>query len=516
MTSTSDPNPTAGSPLLRVDGVSKRFGAVVALEDVSLEIRRAERVAIMGENGAGKSTLMKLLAGVYSPDEGSMTLDGEPYAPSDPHAALALGVSTVYQEPAFFAHLSVLENLFMGNLPRTRLGSVDARTMRSEAQALLQRLHLPEKLLDRTMGELSLGEQQQVLIARAVRVDARILILDEPTSILTRAESERLFDIVDTLIAAGTSVVSITHRFDELERLGERFIVLRDGRYVGETDDPAQEPLLKMMGGRSGAALAPLAAEERPPIAADEKPTLTVDRLTVADQFEDITFDVYPGRITGLYGLVGAGRSEVALTIFGAAAATSGSMTLEGRPYSPRSTRDALTKGVAYVPEDRKTQGVFPFMNVTENLTASTHEKITTTGVIRVAKEQGFVKSWISKFSIKTATSRSGILTLSGGNQQKTLLARAVATEPRLLILDEPTRGIDVATKAEIHRDIRELAATGVAVLVISSELPELIALSDHVHVLREGRMTASFTREQATEDAVLRAAVGAVVSADG
>jgi len=511
MTSTSDP-----SPLLAVSGLSKRFGAVVALEDVSLEVRRAERLAIMGENGAGKSTLMKLLAGVYSPDEGTMTLDGETYAPADPHAALSLGVSTVYQEPAFFAHLSVIENLFMGNLPRTRLGSVDARAMRREATALLRRLNLPEKLLDRKMGELSLGEQQQVLIARAVRVDARILILDEPTSILTRAESERLFDIVDTLIAAGTSVVSITHRFDELERLGDRFIVLRDGRYVGETDDPAQEPLLKMMGGRSGAALAPLAAEERPPLPEGTAPTLTVDALTVDGQFEDISFEVFPGRITGLYGLVGAGRSEVALTIFGATGVTSGAMTLGGRPFAPRSTRDALNHGVAYVPEDRKTQGVFPFMNVTENLTASTHEKITTTGVIRVAKEQGFVSSWISKFSIKTATSRAGILTLSGGNQQKTLLARAVATEPKLLILDEPTRGIDVATKAEIHRDIRELAATGVAVLVISSELPELIALSDHVHVLREGHMTASFTREQATEDAVLRAAVGAGVSAGG
>lgn len=511
MTSTSDP-----SALLTVSGVSKRFGAVVALEDVSLEVRRAERLAIMGENGAGKSTLMKLLAGVYSPDEGSMSLDGEPYAPVDPHAALALGVSTVYQEPAFFAHLSVIENLFMGNLPRTRLGSVDARAMREEATTLLRRLNLPEKLLDRKMGELSLGEQQQVLIARAVRVDARILILDEPTSILTRAESERLFEIVDTLISAGTSVVSITHRFDELERLGDRFIVLRDGKYVGETDDPAQEPLLKMMGGRSGAALVPLAAEDRPPLPEGTAPALTVNELTVEGQFADISFEVFPGRITGLYGLVGAGRSEVALTIFGATGISSGTMTLAGRPFAPRSTRDALNHGVAYVPEDRKTQGVFPYMNVTENLTASTHEKVTTTGVIRVAKEQRFVSSWISKFSIKTPTSRAGILTLSGGNQQKTLLARAVATEPKLLILDEPTRGIDVATKAEIHRDIRELAATGVAVLVISSELPELIALSDHVHVLREGRMIASFTREQATEDSVLRAAVGAGVNADG
>ncbi|MFD4957782.1 sugar ABC transporter ATP-binding protein [Microbacterium sp. NPDC058389] len=508
MTSTSD-----SSPLLEVRGVSKRFGAVVALDDVSLQIRRAERLAVMGENGAGKSTLMKLLAGVYTPDEGSMTLNGEPYAPADPHAALALGVSTVYQEPAFFAHLSVLENLFMGQLPRTRLGSVDTRTMRTEALALLRRLNLPEKLLDRKMGELSLGEQQQVLIARAVRVDARILILDEPTSILTRAESDRLFDIVDTLIESGTSVVSITHRFDELDRLGDRFIVLRDGKYVGETDDPAQEPLLRMMGGRSGAALAPLAAEDRPPLPEGTEPTLHVDRLTVDGQFSDISLDVFPGRITGLYGLVGAGRSEVALTIFGATKLTSGSMTLTGRPYLPRSTHDALRHGVAYVPEDRKTQGVFPFMNVTENLTASTHEKIATTGLIRVAKEQGFVATWISRFSIKTATSRAGILTLSGGNQQKTLLARAVATEPKLLILDEPTRGIDVATKAEIHRDIRDLAATGVAVLVISSELPELLALSDQVHVLREGRMTASYSREQATEDAVLRAAVGAAVS---
>jgi ABC-type sugar transport system ATPase subunit len=470
----------------------------------------------MGENGAGKSTLMKLIAGVYTPDAGSLTLGGDAYAPATPTDAIRAGVSTVYQEPSGFSHLTVLENLFMGRQTTRALGWLDKKSMGREAGELLARLQLPTRLLKRRMGDLSLADQQQVLIARAVANEARVLILDEPTSILTDTESERLFQLVDQLSAAGTAVCYITHRFDELERVADRFVVLRDGQNSGETDDPDREGLLRMMGsvssvevGADGGLVATPddVADAGAPTSA---PVLVVDALSSEGIFRDISFAVRPGQITGLYGLVGAGRSELALAICGELPIDAGSIAFQGKPYRPHSSRTALEQGIAYLPEDRKTQGIFPHLSVGDNLSAAALRGVSRAGFVSTAGERDLVATWMDRLSIKAETPASPITSLSGGNQQKVLLARLMATNPQLLILDEPTRGIDVGTKREIHRRIRELAATGIAVLLISSEMAELLELSDTVHVLHEGRLTWSAVGSEITETAILRAATGA------
>jgi ABC-type sugar transport system ATPase subunit len=502
---------------LSATGLTKRFGATRALTDVTFSIQPGERVAIMGENGAGKSTLMKLIAGVYLPDGGVMTLGGEPYAPASPTDAIRAGVSTVYQEPSGFPHLTVMENLFMGRQATRALGWLDKKTMAKEAADLLDRLQLPARLLKRRMGDLSLADQQQILIARAVANDARVLILDEPTSILTNTESERLFTLVDQLSAAGTSICYITHRFDELERVADRFVVLRDGQNSGETVDADREGLLRMMGSVSavtvtddGALVATPSATSAAAVDAAAAPILTVDRLSSAGTFSDISFTVRPGQITGLYGLVGAGRSELALAICGELPIDSGTIQFHGEPYQPHSSRTALEKGIAYLPEDRKTQGIFPHLSVGDNLSAAALRSVSRGGIVTTAGERDLVATWMDRLSIKAEAPSSPITSLSGGNQQKVLLARLMATNPQLLILDEPTRGIDVGTKREIHRRIRELAGTGIAVLLISSEMSELLELAETVHVLHEGRLTWSARGTDITETAVLRAATGA------
>jgi ABC-type sugar transport system ATPase subunit len=485
---------------------------------VDLTVHRGERVAVMGENGAGKSTLMKIFSGVYPSDGGAVELDGQAFTPGDPAAALRSGISTVYQDPAVFGHLSVQENLHVGRQPRTRWGSVDSARSERQSTALLKSLGLPVSLVGRRMDRLSLAEQQQVLIARAVADEAKVLILDEPTSILTDTEASVLFRMVDQLTAAGTAVLYITHRFDELHRVADRFVVLRDGRLVGETRKPDRERLLLMMGGGEGASALEekvRAGEAHPTVDAPAPSTtagpevLAVHGLTVAGRFEDVNLTVHSGQVVGLYGLVGAGRSEVALTIFGALRPTAGTMTLVGAPYRPSDSADALRSGVAFLPEDRKIQGLFTHMSVAENLAASSLRSLTHGGIVARKAQRSLVARWCVQLKIKATSPGAPIISLSGGNQQKVLLARAVATAPRLLILDEPTRGIDVGTKTEIHRDIRELTAAGLAVLIISSELPELLALADVVHVLHEGRVTSTFAHNEADADQVLRAAMG-------
>lgn len=503
---------SSAEAVLSATGISKAFAGTKALNAVSFQIRAGERVAVMGENGAGKSTLMKVFSGVYRPDSGTMLLEGGEYLPRSPIDAIRAGVSTVYQEPSGFGHLSVLENLFMG---RQHVGPIfgvlQKKSMEREALELLERLMLPTNLLRRQMGSLSLAKQQQVLIARAVANRAKLLILDEPTSILTASEADSLFQLVSSLSAEGTAICYITHRFDELERTADRFVVLKDGRNAGEIAEPDKERLLKMMGSVTTAGLREVRSQtrartERGP---DTATVLAVDRLSSEGVFEDVSFEIRQGQIVGLYGLVGAGRTEVALTLFGELPLTAGSITYQGQAYTPRSARDSLERGIAYLPEDRKSQGVFPYMSVTENLVAAALDQISRAGVLSRRGERALAGRWAQRLSIKAAALSDPIPALSGGNQQKTLLARLIATEPKLLILDEPTRGIDVATKREIHQDIRKLADGGLSVLLISSELTELLELSGEVHVLHEGHVSASLVGAEIIEESVLRAAVG-------
>ena len=501
------------NPILTATGVSKRFGATQALAEVSFELAAGERVAIMGENGAGKSTLMKVFAGVHTPDSGTMHLDGQPFAPRTPFEAILGGISTVYQEPAGFPHLSVLENLYMGR-QHNRGGWLDSAQMRAEGAGLLDRLALPARLLRRPMGELSLAEQQLVLIARAVATDLRVLILDEPTSILTDTESERLFTLVDELVAGGAGVCFITHRFDELERMADRFVVLRDGRLVGETTNPDKDALLTMMGGRELDLTSGRKAGAEEQGRQGGEVVLRVDHLSLADTFSDLTLEVPASRITGLYGLVGAGRTELALSVLGELPHDSGTIEYLGSAWQPAGSRASIAKGIAYLPEDRKTQGLLQHMTVGENISIAALPTLTDRGVVNKGREKSLINTWIEKIRIKTAGPAALITSLSGGNQQKALLARLIAIQPRLLILDEPTRGIDVATKAEIHRDIHGLVAQGMAVLLISSEMSELLELADVVHTLHEGHMTSTLRGAEITEAAVLRGATGVLANA--
>ncbi|MGW0201065.1 sugar ABC transporter ATP-binding protein [Nonomuraea sp. NPDC003201] len=492
--------------ILSVSGLSKSFGATAALTDVGFTLGAGERLAVLGENGAGKSTLIKLIAGVHRPDAGEMTLDGAPHRPASPGDALAAGVSIVYQEPSFFPRLSVLENLFVGREPRDRLGQVDWRGMRRRGEELFKRLDVPVALLSRRMDALSLAEQQLALIARAVDVEAKVLILDEPTSILTDAEVRRLFRIVERLSEAGVGILYITHRFEELAHVADRFIVLKDGRLAGDLPAAAadHDAILEMMSGRPVNATISRSASDPGPV------VLEADRITVPGTLSDVSLTVRAGEVVGLYGLVGAGRTELALTVFGMLRPSAGSMRVEGRPYVPRSPRDAMAHGIAYLPEDRKTLGIFPGMDTLSNLTAARLPALLgRLGVIRRAQERELAGGWVRSLRIKAPALSFPVTGLSGGHQQKVLFARQLATEPRILILDEPTRGIDVATKTDIQQRLVEVARGGTAVLVISSELPELLAVSDRVYVMREGRMAAELSGQDLTEDGVLRATMG-------
>ena len=460
---------------------------------------------MLGENGAGKSTLIKAVAGVHSPDSGSLWLNGSQFAPRSPAEALAAGVSIVYQEPSFFPRLSVLENLFVGRELANNLGVLSWREVRRRAERLFRKLDFPTQLLDRDMGDLRLAEQQLVLIARAVDVEARVLILDEPTSILANAEATRLFDVVASLAAGGVSVLYITHRFDELPKVADRLIVLRDGRLVGELPVSAShDEILTLMMGREIDSIV-----DRPPAVPGDE-VLRLDGYSVGNLVKDVDLEVRKGETVGLYGLVGAGRSELAMGLLGQLPTSGGSVRLNGADFTPRTAGHAIAHGIAYLPEDRKTQGIFPFMSVASNLSASILPRLTgLLDIVNAIRERRLVKDWIDRLRIKTARLSAGITSLSGGHQQKVLLARQLAVEPSLLILDEPTRGIDVGTKVDVQRRIIELARGGMGVLVISSELPELLAVSDRIHVMREGRFVASLTGDEMTEEKVLRAAVG-------
>jgi rhamnose transport system ATP-binding protein len=492
--------------LLEVFGASKRFGATAALTDLSFSLEPGERLAVLGENGAGKSTLIKIIAGVYSPDSGHMKLNGQDYTPDTPADALASGVSIVYQEPSYFAQLTVLENIFVGREMTDRFGQVDWRGMRKHATALFERLSLPVGIINRRMGVLSLAEQQLVLIARAVDVEAKVLILDEPTSIVTDAEAQRLFSIVRHLSDTGVGILYITHRFDELEHVADRFLVLKDGRQVG--DLPAgnvnNDEILELMSGR------PIDHTIVRHGTVPGEPMLEVSGLTVSSSVKDADLMIRAGEVVGMYGLIGSGRSELALGLFGMLPVSAGTVRIGGKPYTPRSPRDAMARGLAYMPEDRKTLGIFSGMDTTSNLTAAVLPRLVGAfDAIRRKAELTLTRTWIDRLRIKAPTPAFPIAGLSGGHQQKVIFARVLATEPKLLILDEPTRGIDVATKSDIQRRIIDVAQDGVAILVISSELPELLAVSDRMYVMREGRISAHLTGESLNEDAVLRATMG-------
>jgi rhamnose transport system ATP-binding protein len=497
------------APLLEVRDIEKSFPGVRALSGVSFEVRAGEVHALLGENGAGKSTLIKIISGVYEPDGGSILIGGRATRFTSPEDAKRAGVATIYQELLLFPELTVAENIFLGHAPRAGMGRIDWRAMRARAEALLDSLEIDDLAANQVVGALSVGNRQRVEILRALSHDARILIMDEPTAALTESDVTRLFDIVRRLRARGVGIVYISHRLDEIFAVGDRVTVLRDGAYVGARNvaDTNASELVQMMVGRRIDNLFP---KTTVPIGA---PVLEARDIVRHPMTKSVSLTVRAGEIVGLAGLVGSGRSELAQTLFGITPAESGEIRLMGEGVTIRSAEGARSKGIAYVPEDRGVQGLVRPMSVLHNFSLAALGALSRAGFIDRGAERRMAEEGVRRFRVKTSSVGEIAGRLSGGNQQKIVLGKWLANNPKLLILDEPTRGIDVGAKAEIHRLMGELAAAGVAILMISSELPEVLGMSDRVLVMREGRLVAEFDRAHATSETVGAAMMGEAAS---
>ncbi len=489
--------------ILEVKNISKTFPGVKALSNVNLKVRKGEVLAVVGENGAGKSTLMKTLSGVFYPDHGSggIILDGKTVSFSNPLEAKKAGLILIFQELSLVSELSVAENIYLGNLPRTKRGLIDWRRLNEMAGKIMADLELdidPRELV----GNLSISRQQMVEIARALSMGAKVVIFDEPTSSLTEAEKEILFMNIRKLKEKKVSVIYITHKMDEVFQITDRVEVLRDGQNTGSlvTAEVQLEDITKLMIGRI------LDDYFHKNQAVKGKEVLKVENLSKAGLFENISFSIRKGEVVGLYGLVGAGRSEVAETIFGARQPDSGRVWINGKEVSIRSTEQAVKIGIGFVPEDRKEQGLVLKMSCKENISLAKLPWIKNRGFLDTAVEMEMYEEYKDKLSISTPGAYQKVVNLSGGNQQKIVIAKWLSMTPDLLILDEPTRGIDVGSKAEIHKLIAKAAESGYAVLVISSEMPEIIGVSDRIIAMRSGRVTGVFTDAEVTETTLLKA----------
>jgi len=498
--------------MLQAIHIKKSFGGVAALDDVSLTLHPGEVTAIIGENGAGKSTLMKILSGVHADYQGEIRIDGKPVTLGHPRAAEAAGIAIIHQELNLVPELDISANIFLGREPLNRWGLLDRQAMRIRCIELMDRLGL-EADPDRLVGTLKVGEQQLVEIAKALHVEARVIIMDEPTSALSDRETERLFRIIRALRSEGRTLVYISHRFDELFAIADRYVVLRDGRSVGAgmMSDAHEEGLIRLMSGRDQRS----ARTEGQVV--QGLPMLEVAGLSLRaaaqdrpDLLRDISFTLHPGEVVGLYGLMGAGRTELLGSLFGMYKfRVSGTVSVNGEKINISSPQEAVERGIALVPEDRKRQGIFPEDDVRTNLSIAVLDRLSRAmGMVDTSREAEMSTAMVGRLSIRASSDRQRISTLSGGNQQKVVLGRWLAREPRILLLDEPTRGIDVGAKAEIHALIRSLAAEGMAVLVASSELPEILTVSDRVLVLCEGRLTADMPLAQADAQKVLKHAL--------
>ncbi|MBM3876286.1 MAG: sugar ABC transporter ATP-binding protein [Verrucomicrobia bacterium] len=492
------------APLLEARSLTKSFPGVRALKGVSLSVQRGEVLAVIGENGAGKSTLMKILAGVQTADSGEILLDGQPAAIRSVHDALSRGIALIHQELNLADNLDVAANIFLGREP-LRFGLLDHARMRREARKFLDAVGL-DTSPDALVGSLAIGQQQLVEIAKALSTNARVLIMDEPTSSLSSREAENLFKVIGDLRARGVSIVYISHRLGEVNALADRVTVLRDGENAGELarDQVGHAAMVKLMVGRDLSQF--YAHEPHPPGDA----ALEVLRVrTPAHPAHEVSLAVRAGEIVGMAGLVGAGRTELLLALFGATPALDGIIRVAGREVSPRSPLEAIEAGLALVPEDRKRQGVILQMAVRENISLVSVRHDQRGGFLDRRREAELSREMIGALRIKTPTDLQVAQFLSGGNQQKVVLAKWLAVQPRVLLLDEPTRGIDVGAKQEIYKLMEELARKGVAVLFVSSEMEEVLGMSDRVIVMHEGRLAGELPRAAATEEAVMQLATG-------
>ena len=492
--------------MLSMRGIHKSFDGTQALRGVDFSAERGEVHAIVGENGAGKSTLMKVLAGALPRDSGEILLDGVAADARSPLAAHRLGIRAVYQEFSLVPHLSVAENILLGQMPAARLpGCVDWTQAYRRAEEILASIGFVGIDVRKVVRRMSVSHQQMVEIAKAVAVRPRILILDEPSAVLSQEELDRLFALVRQLKQEGTLILYISHRLDEVYEIAERITVLKDGQLVGTVrpQEADQNQLIRMMVGRSLGEVFP---SRHPPM---DEIALEVTDLTRAGSFSDISFALHRGEVLGMSGLVGSGRTQVARCIFGAEPFDSGAIRLGGKPIRPRSPHDAVREGIALLTEDRKRDGLVMHCTIRDNVSMASYEKLSRWGVINRRAQEATVQQKVRELDIRPPLIDRLARQLSGGNQQKLVLAKWLMTQARVLILDEPTRGVDVATKVEIYQLISDLAADGIGILLISSELPEILGLSDRALVMREGRVVGEFTRAQASEESLLAAAAG-------
>ena len=491
-------------PILRLEGIVKTFPGVRALDDVSFTVMPGEVHALMGENGAGKSTLMKVLGGIYAPDEGRIFIDEEPTVMTSPLQAKAKGVVFIHQELSLADELTVAENIFLGELPLKSMGRVDWAKLYGDTNRILKTLNVGFNAKTR-LGDLSIANQQMVEIARALTVEPRAVIFDEPTASLTDAEKVVLFDVIAELKARGVGIIYISHRMEEIFKITDRISVLRDGQYRGtlETAQTNEDEVTQLMIGRSLDLSRNESHHELGDVA------LEVRGLSCGNLFQDVSFEVRSGEVVGFYGLVGAGRTEIAETIFGLRNPSAGQILIDGQEVRISSPIDAIGYGISLVPEDRKAQGLVLGMNCRDNMTLPQVSDLTAGPFVSDGAEIAIFDQYRDKLDIRTPGWKQIVGNLSGGNQQKIVIGKWLSMHPRVLIVDEPTRSIDVGSKSEIHNLIRDLAAQGYAVIVISSEMPEVLHVSDRIVAMYSGRVMRQFTSDEVTEDSLIQAISG-------
>lgn len=496
---------TNTTPVLQLTGICKRFAGIVALNNVALSVRAGEVMALIGENGAGKSTLVKTLTGIYRPDEGKIELAGQPIKFANAQDAMRAGVTAVHQETVMFDELTVAENIYVGRQPcKGASGRVDWRKIEAEAEKLFARLEVNLPVRAR-VKDLSVAQRHFVEIARALSQDARVVILDEPTASLSQREIHELYRIIGQLRAAGTAIIFITHKFDEIFAVADRYTVLRDGQFIAEgaIADVTEAELVALMVGRTVKQAYPKA---------DVTPgevLLEVKNLCHPTEFDDVSFSLRRGEILGFYGLVGAGRSEVMHAIFGLSTAVRGTVRLDGKEICVSCASDAIKHGIAYVPEDRQHQGAHLSLPIMQNITLPILSKVGFFLRGRRAQETAIARHYAEQLELKAAHLTQNVSELSGGNQQKVVLGKWLATNPKVIILDEPTKGIDIGSKAAVHRFVGELVSKGLSVILVSSELPEVMGLADRIVVMHQGRIEHVYDRADATPENIVAAASG-------
>jgi ABC-type sugar transport system ATPase subunit len=498
-------------PILSMEGISKTFSSVTVLNQVRIELYPGEVHALMGENGAGKSTFMKILAGIHHPDDngGSIFMKGQPISWKDPIDARNKGISVIHQELNLSPNLSISENILMGTkFPKNRMGMVKWDEVHERAQKVLDSMGSnlnPRQLV----STLSIAQQQMVEIARALSFKAEVLIMDEPTASLTDKEITKLFEIITDLKKQGVAIVYISHRMEEIFQISNRFTVLRDGEWIasGPIEETNPDHLVRLMVGRDLKDLFNRTKSSETILPNKITPVLELKNISDKSIVRDVSLKIYPGEIVGLAGLVGAGRTELVRAIFGVSEMKSGEILVDGKPVRIKSSIDAISNGIAHVPESRKEQGLFLSMSVKENIIMAELNKYSRAGIVNWKEANEGANRYINDLNIKVASPEQQVSNLSGGNQQKVVIARWLSISPKVLLLDEPTRGVDIGAKTEIHKIVSKLADQGLAVLMISSELPEVLGVSDRILVMSEGRLTGELSKEEATQEKIMHLA---------